>query len=414
MNGLAESEGDQPGQSSSERCQPPRPPKLLFTCFARPDQFGCATRALCRIRANSRDASLMETLRSRQASCWMLPRYLIPARRYLILESMRSKRTVARGIGMASIRFRQVTNMTTPIRPAWASDRREVIEHRLTPRSRSWSRELSSARSSVRTTPHRNLFTGLLTLAPKAVYPVYTRPFVEALVLITGDVAMDVENRRYRPGLVDAMIIPAGLSRRVVNLSASRAAVIHVALPSPTVEQTWVNARFTPVDEPVGSTGHPGAERLCRNRPANRFELAPKALFQDLYNAELGTKGICGGHGVFEPGARLPCHRHEFDESITIVQGTATCVVEGQRYELSDRRPHSCPRDAVTTSSTSLSSRWPCSGSTPAIGPTASSWMRLTVIPRKPLEPVVHCRAVSPRIWWGCHPLLDPEACRSG
>ncbi len=33
--------------------------------------------------------------------------------------------------------------------------------------------------------------------------------------------------------------------------------------------------------------------------------------------------------------ARLPCHRHEFDESITIVQGTATCVVEGRRHELS-------------------------------------------------------------------------------
>ena len=57
-------------------------------------------------------------------------------------------------------------------------------------------------------------------------------------------------------------------------------------------------------------------------------------MFQDLYNAELGTRGICGGHGLFEPGARLPCHRHEFDESITIVQGTATCVVEGRRHEL--------------------------------------------------------------------------------
>jgi mannose-6-phosphate isomerase-like protein (cupin superfamily) len=237
---------------------------------------------------------------------------------------------------VASIRFRQVTNMTTPIRPAWASDRREVIE-------RPVDAKVTVLVPGVEFCPlvgayngARNLFTGLLTLAPKATYPVYARPFAEALVLITGDVAMDVENRRYRPELVDAMIVPAGLSRRVVNLSASRAAVIHVALPSPTVEQTWVNARLTPVEQPAGSTGHPGAERLCRNRPADRFELAPKARFQDFYNAELGTKGICGGHGVFEPGARLPCHRHEFDESITIIQGTATCVVEGQRYELSE------------------------------------------------------------------------------
>ena len=35
------------------------------------------------------------------------------------------------------------------------------------------------------------------------------------------------------------------------------------------------------------------------------------------------------------PAPRLPCHRHEFDESITIVQGAATCIVEGRRYELS-------------------------------------------------------------------------------
>ena len=35
-------------------------------------------------------------------------------------------------------------------------------------------------------------------------------------------------------------------------------------------------------------------------------------------------------------GRRLPCHRHEFDESITIIKGTATCIVEGRRHELSD------------------------------------------------------------------------------
>jgi mannose-6-phosphate isomerase-like protein (cupin superfamily) len=63
--------------------------------------------------------------------------------------------------------------------------------------------------------------------------------------------------------------------------------------------------------------------------------LAPKALFQDLFNAELGAQGICGGCAVFEAGARLPCHRHEFDVSITIVQGRATCVVEGGRHDLS-------------------------------------------------------------------------------
>jgi len=181
----------------------------------------------------------------------------------------------------------------------------------------------------------RNLFTGLLTLAPKASNPLYTRLFAEALVLMEGEAVVDVEDRRYRLGLLDAIAVPARLPRRVVNLSTTRPALIHVAMASAAPDQSWVNGRFTPVEQPPGATGHTGAERLCRNDPAARFELAPRSLFQDLFSAELGAQGICGGYGVFEPGARLPCHRHEFDESITIVQGTATCIVEGRRHELS-------------------------------------------------------------------------------
>ena len=150
-----------------------------------------------------------------------------------------------------------------------------------------------------------------------------------------GEAAVDVEDRRYRLGLLDAIAVPARLPRRVVNLSANRPAVFHVAMASAAADQTWVNGRFTPVEQPPRAIGHAGAEHLCRNDPTARFELAPRSLFQDLFSAELGAQGICGGYGVFEPGARLPCHRHEFDESITIVQGTATCIVEGRRYELS-------------------------------------------------------------------------------
>jgi mannose-6-phosphate isomerase-like protein (cupin superfamily) len=181
----------------------------------------------------------------------------------------------------------------------------------------------------------QNLFTGLLTLAPKASYPLYTRPFTEVSVLLIGEAAVDVEDRRYRLKPVDAMTVPAGLPRRLVNLSTVRSALIHVSLAATAPVQTWVNGRFNPVEVPASATGRPGAERVCRNNPAVRFELAPRAHFQDLFSADLGAHGICGGYGLFEPGARLPCHRHEFDESITIVQGAATCVVEGRRHELS-------------------------------------------------------------------------------
>ena len=164
------------------------------------------------------------------------------------------------------------------------------------------------------------------------------------MVALEGEAAVDVEERRYRLGPLDAVAILAGQPRRVVNLCADRPAVLHVALAAATPAQNWINARFTPAEQLPGATGHAGAEQVRRRAAVPPFELAPRALFQDLYNAELGTRGICGGYGLFEPGARLPCHRHEFDESITIVQGTATCVVEGRRHELSGRATAMVPQ----------------------------------------------------------------------
>jgi mannose-6-phosphate isomerase-like protein (cupin superfamily) len=225
--------------------------------------------------------------------------------------------------------------MTTPTPSAWASDRREAIQLMQDAKVTVVVPGVELTSLVGEHNAARGLFTGLLTLAPQSSYPLYTRTCTEVTVALAGGVAVDVEDRRYRLGSIDAMIVPGGMPRRLVNLSPSHPALIHVSLAAPAPVQTWVNGRFTPVDQPAGSTGRSGAERLCRNDPGARLELAPHALFQDLFSAELGTQGICGGYGRFEPGARLPCHRHEFDESITIVQGTATCVVEGRRHELS-------------------------------------------------------------------------------
>ena len=155
------------------------------------------------------------------------------------------------------------------------------------------------------------------------------------MVLLEGDAAVDVEDRRYRLGPLDAVAVMPRPPRRVANLSADRPAVFHVALAlgraRAELDQRPVRPGRAAARLPPAARG-PSAS--VRRADAPVTELAPHAMFQDLYNAELGTRGICGGYGLFEPGARLPCHRHEFDESITIVQGTATCVVEGRRHEL--------------------------------------------------------------------------------
>ena len=226
--------------------------------------------------------------------------------------------------------------MTTPTPQTWAGDdRREVIQ-------RPEDAKITVLVPGVKLCPlagctpepqpvHGSLDPGAQGFV-SALHPAVQR----GLVLVEGEAAVEVEDRRYRLKPLDAMTVSPRVPRRVVNLSSNRPAVFHVALASATPDQTWVNGRFTVADQPAGATGHPGAERLCRNDPAARFELAPLARFQDFYNADLGTQGICGGYGSIRTRRAPPCHRHEFDESITIVQGTATCIVEGRRHELSD------------------------------------------------------------------------------
>ena len=83
---------------------------------------------------------------------------------------------------------------------AWSSDRREAIQTQE-------AAKVTVLVPGIELRPlvgdhngARSLFTGLLTLAPKASYPLYTRPFTEVSVLVAGEVAVDVEDRRYRLG----------------------------------------------------------------------------------------------------------------------------------------------------------------------------------------------------------------------
>ena len=181
----------------------------------------------------------------------------------------------------------------------------------------------------------RNLFTGLLTLEPRASYPLYTRPFSEALILMEGDAVGRRRGSALPTGAAGRHQRGGAVPRRVVNLSTSRPAVFHVALASATPDQTWVNGRFTPAEQPAGCAWPRGGRAALPQRPRHPVRAGPCALSFRISTTSTWSQGICGGYGVFQPGARLPCHRHEFDESITIVKGTATCVVEGRPHELS-------------------------------------------------------------------------------
>jgi quercetin dioxygenase-like cupin family protein len=115
-------------------------------------------------------------------------------------------------------------------------------------------------------------------------------------------------------------------------------------MASDTPTRTLVDEHFARKFMPDEAVGEPGRERVHRYQTAPTYELSSRARFQDYFNRDLGCAEMSGGYGIFAPGARLPCHLHDFDESITIVQGTATCVVEGHSYSLSDLATALAPR----------------------------------------------------------------------
>ena len=181
----------------------------------------------------------------------------------------------------------------------------------------------------------RGLFTGLLTLGPGASIPYHARPASEAMVLLEGDAAVDVEDRRYRLGPLDAVAVMPRRPQRVANLSADRPAVFHVALALDAPEQNWINGRFAPVEQPPDSPGREGSERVVRRVGRAGHRARPARDVPGPLQRRARHPRHLRRIWSLRARPRLPCHRHEFDESITIVQGTATCVVEGRRHELS-------------------------------------------------------------------------------
>jgi quercetin dioxygenase-like cupin family protein len=180
----------------------------------------------------------------------------------------------------------------------------------------------------------RGLSTGMATLRPRARLPVHAHPASFAVVLLRGEANLFVEERGYRLKAHDAVHLPAGVAHRLDNASPDRPAVLFWALASPTPAWEVVSGRSAAIDGADSRGQVP--EHLIRFDHAPVYELAPRAFFRDLFARRFGSRGICGGYGLFQPGASLPCHCHGFDESITIVAGRAVCQVAGREYELSD------------------------------------------------------------------------------
>lgn len=192
------------------------------------------------------------------------------------------------------------------------------------------------------------LTTGIVTFAPGAALPYHTHTFTESITLLSGSMAIEVEGRAYTLKRLDNAVIPPGLAHSARNTSSTEPAVLHIAMPTDSPSRTLVDKFFSRRSLPEDSTGQPGAERINRFATAKRGAAGPNTEFIDCFNVNL-MPGIemSGGYGLFHPGGRLPAHVHDFDESICIISGTATCVVEGRRYSMSDCATALQPRGRV-------------------------------------------------------------------
>jgi quercetin dioxygenase-like cupin family protein len=183
----------------------------------------------------------------------------------------------------------------------------------------------------------RNLTTGVVTVSPGVQLAYHTHPTTESITLLEGLAVVEVEGRRYRLAPLDNVVVPPGVAHSVLNTCTDREARFHIAFPTDAPVRELIEPAFQVQAKPDDSCGPgvSGRERVNRMASAERLDAGAGVTFIDFFNQEL-MPGIemSGGYALFRPGGRLPAHVHDFDESICIVDGTATCIVEGRRYTM--------------------------------------------------------------------------------
>jgi 2-keto-3-deoxy-L-rhamnonate aldolase RhmA/quercetin dioxygenase-like cupin family protein len=194
----------------------------------------------------------------------------------------------------------------------------------------------------------RNLTTGIVNINPNAMLAYHRHTFTESITVLSGQVVIEVEGRRYRMAPMDNIVILPGLAHQTHNSCGQTMAKIHISMGTDQPQRELVDHFYSKRAMPDDSIGQPGQERVNRFASAPRYEAGPNTQFVDFFNETL-TPGVemSGGHGLFYQGGRLPAHLHDFDESICIIDGQAVCVVEGQRHQLSDCATALQPRGRV-------------------------------------------------------------------
>jgi quercetin dioxygenase-like cupin family protein len=181
-----------------------------------------------------------------------------------------------------------------------------------------------------------NLATGFITIEKSVTGAPCRHPHYAAITLLTGAATVVIGTERVALRQYDNLVIYPGQSHTFINNSTIASAFMHVSYPT-------AFPRYGPA-----STNRDGAYLLTRYADAKRSEISPGALFIDHFGMkQIPGIRMCGGIGTFAPGARLPAHLHDFDESICIVDGDSICWAEGDRLLINDCQTALQPRGRV-------------------------------------------------------------------
>jgi quercetin dioxygenase-like cupin family protein len=212
--------------------------------------------------------------------------------------------------------------------------------------------------------------TGTATFAPGERLAYHTHPCSEAVTVLEGEAVVGVEGRTYRLRRLDSIHIPAGIAHEPANGSDRAPLVVLSAFASPNPIRHWAHDQVATDDRTTGNPKPGDPEYIVRFGEAESYELAAGTEFCDLFRGRYGAVGICGGYGNFQPGTSLPCHIHDYDESITIIEGAAVCEVSGRRYQLSGCDtafiPQQTPHRFLNLSNQPMGMIWVYAGSEPS------------------------------------------------
>jgi putative monooxygenase len=210
--------------------------------------------------------------------------------------------------------------------------------------------------------------TGTARFKTGAHLPYHSHTVSEAITVLHGEARILVEGRVYHLRQYDCAHVPAGVAHQVEN-GVEGELVCHWAFATATPTRKLIDRQFPLEDRGAGNPAPNDPETIVRYENDAVYELSTNAFFLDLFARRYGADGICGGYGRFLPGASLPCHIHDFDESITIVKGTAVCLVQGRQYELSGCDtafiPKGLPHRFLNLSGEEMSMIWVYAGSEP-------------------------------------------------